>query len=112
MKTKFDGHTPGPWMREWANDGEYTGPADNPPGSMGEDYETLYIEACEDMYPVGVFNRPEDADLGAAAPDLLAELIASKKLLEALAPDYGYGDVASFIAQQIAAINKLLEVKP
>lgn len=34
------GHTQEPWEREQAQDGEYTGPGDNPPGYAGDFYET------------------------------------------------------------------------
>jgi len=35
------------WARSIENDGEYTGAGDNPPGSPGDDYETLHIVDLE-----------------------------------------------------------------
>jgi hypothetical protein len=32
-----------PYERDWAQDGEYTGPGDNPPGYVGDMYETNHI---------------------------------------------------------------------
>lgn len=66
-------HTPGPWYREMAQDGEYTGPGDNPPGYAGDWEETNEIIAIDedgDVTRIGWAARDGDAALMVASPQL------------------------------------------
>jgi hypothetical protein len=57
-------HTKTPWEREFAQDGEYTGPGDNPPGYVGEMYETNHVGWLDretgEWTPVADFYRDTD----------------------------------------------------
>lgn len=83
MKTKW---TPGPWERDWEQDGEYTGPGDNPPGYAGDYYETNSVGHLdrESGYWEPVADCYGDANtvLIAQAPAMYEELDRIVKLLE------------------------------
>ena len=57
-------HTPTPWEREVAQDGEYTGPGDNPSGYIGDMYETNHVGWLDretgEWIPVADFYRETD----------------------------------------------------
>jgi hypothetical protein len=63
-------------MRDLAQDGEYTGPGDSPPGYAGDYYETNNVGHMDgetgELTPVADCYRSADARLIAAAPDMLA----------------------------------------
>jgi hypothetical protein len=77
LRAKVAAMTARPWSREQAQDGEYTGPGDSPPGYAGDYYETNSIVnvAGEDVWPVADCHRGQDAEgivaLVNAAPALL-----------------------------------------
>ena len=81
--------TEGPWERELAQDGEWTRPADNPPGYAGEMYETNHVisrnsETGETTPIAEYFNSGNDADLIYKVRNLLPELVA---ILETMGAD-------------------------
>lgn len=57
-------HTKETWEREWEQDGEYTGPGDNPPGYAGDHYETndiCYVnQETGEVFPIALFEREQD----------------------------------------------------
>jgi hypothetical protein len=77
-------HTPTPWCREWNQDGEYTGPGDDPPGYAGEWYETGEIIAASedgDAARIGCIARDADAEFVVRACNSHAALLAACKLM-------------------------------
>jgi predicted NAD-dependent protein-ADP-ribosyltransferase YbiA (DUF1768 family) len=64
------------WEREFAQDGEFTGPGDNPPGYAGGMYETGHVGYYEDetWVPVADCYSNDFARLISAAPDMYEAL--------------------------------------
>ena len=68
--------TPGQWLRGIAYDGEYTGPGDNPPGYLGDAYETGEILTKENLSIAAVLVCPDAAFIAWAHNNLPALLTA------------------------------------
>ena len=107
MSAKF---TPGPWEREIAQDGEYTGPGDNPPGYAGDLYETTHVGRYDETgvwHPGADCYNAADAQLVKAAPELLAACRYALSIVR-LQPDPKLGEWnwPQIAAQLEAAIRK------
>lgn len=89
IRERADAATPGPWEREWAQDGEYTGPGDNPPGYAGDYYETNGVIASarsenEDFIdPICEVHGGKNAAFIAAARTDVPALLSHVEELEA-----------------------------
>lgn len=71
---------PEQWERQQVQDGEYTGPGDNPPGYAGDYYETNHVGWTDsetgDWYPVADCYDANVTHLIVATPDMRTALLA------------------------------------
>jgi hypothetical protein len=97
IKTKFDGHTPGPWRWDEKHECWYKKDGNHPfnPSISGGD---VYMDIL-----------PEDAHLCAAAPDMKDELLRCLEYIEAITPRFNSSK--TWKKQRIEAIKKLLGVE-
>jgi hypothetical protein len=120
-------HSKTPWEREFAQDGEYTGPGDNPPGYIGEMYETNHVgwlnRETGEWTPVADFYRETDcikALLAVNSHEALVEACKAAYMFIKNGIDFGFirmpdddcPDPAKDVPGIIDAALKLAGVKP